>query len=426
MFYSEDLVTAAQIFSLYLTIFTVQLLWELLLIKLNMQYVAANAASVPTALTKHIEEESYKRSVVYTLTKARFGIFSLLYSAATLLVFIVGGGFGYCDALVTSFGLGAYTTGVVYVLFLSLIFSLFGIPLGLYSTFVIEERFGFNKTTVRLWCEDLLKGAALSTVIMVPLVYALLWFMNAAGAFWWVYAALFLIAVQILLLYLYPAWIAPLFNKFTPLQEGSLKEKISALAARTGFGMSGVYVMDGSKRSGHGNAYFTGFGRNKRIVLFDTLIQNLSEEQVEAVLAHEIGHEKKHHIKKMLCFSVLFILAGFWVLSLLLGYQPLFDAFGFRSPSNYAGLVLISFAFEPVTYFIGPLFAVLSRRFEYQADHFAMQATGSADHLIGALLALSKKNLSNLTPHPWFSFFHYSHPTLLERIDAMRRHAEPT
>jgi len=222
-------------------------------------------------------------------------------------------------------------------------------------------------------------------------------------------------------MYVYPVWIAPLFNKFTPLAEGALRDTIFAVAEKVGFKTSGIFVMDGSKRSSHGNAYFTGFGKNKRIVLFDTLIENLGDAGTVAVLAHEMGHQKKNHIKKLLCLSLLIMLVGFWILSLLINYLPFFEAFGFKQTSYHGALIIFSFAAAPVTYFLSPLISVLSRRFEYQADRFAVAATGNGTDLTEALLALSKKNLSNLTPHPWFSFFHYSHPTLHERLRAIQK-----
>jgi STE24 endopeptidase len=247
--------------------------------------------------------------------------------------------------------------------------------------------------------------------------------MGATGSYWWLYAFAFLATVQLLLMYLYPVFIAPLFNTFTPLEEGSLKDQIFSLAEKIGFKTSGIFIMDGSKRSSHGNAYFTGFGAIKRIVLFDTLIENLSEPQAISVLAHEMGHERKGHIKKTLVISLITTCLGFWVLSLFINYQPFYQAFGFPTKSYHAALVIFAFASSPITYFLSPLFSLLSRKHEYEADRFAIDAVGGCDDLCEALLSLSKNSLSNLTPHPWYSFFHYSHPTLTERLQAMRVYA---
>jgi STE24 endopeptidase len=416
--------TAGNILALYLIVFFIYVAWESLLTVLNMRHVRRNAGGVPDFFRRHIDPDTYGRSVDYTLTKGNFGLFASLYSSALLLLFILSGFFGQLDGLVSSGGFGSYTHGVIFIYSLSLIVSVLNLPFGLYSTFVIEERFGFNKMSFGLWVKDQIKGLILSLLLMTPLLYGLFWFMDASGPLWWVYAFLFVSFFQLLLMYIYPAWIAPWFNKFSPLDEGQLREAIETLARRLEFKTAGIFLMDGSRRSAHGNAYFTGFGKNKRIVLFDTLINNLKDEQTVAVLAHEIGHQKKNHIKKSLAFSMLITLAGFWILSVLLDYQPLFLAFGFEQTSYHGALIIFSFVSAPVTYFLSPFFSLLSRKHEYEADRYAVDAVGGYQPLSEALLSLSKKSLSNLTPHPWYSFFHYSHPTLHERISAMKRYAE--
>ncbi len=397
---------------------------ELILDVLNIRYVQHRSSEVPEFFGDYIDEETYTKSTLYTLTKAKFGIFHFLYGIALLLAFVLLDWFGVLDSWVRGFEFGMEVTGIVYFLVLSLLFSLLDIPFTLYSTFVIEERFGFNKMTFSLWLKDFIKGLLLSAVILSPVLYGLFWFMDSAGELWWLYAFCFIAVIQLVLMYLFPVFIAPLFNKFTPLEEGSLKAKIYALAEKIGFATSGIFVMDGSKRSSHGNAYFTGFGKNKRIVLFDTLLENLSEPQALAVLAHEMGHEQKGHVKKMLLLSLVTMCIGFWILSLCVDYLPFYEAFGFKEESYYAALVIFSFASSPFTYFLSPLFSIFSRKHEYEADRFAVDAVGGSKDLSDALLALSKKSLSNLTPHPWYSFFHYSHPTLYERIKAMQAYGE--
>lgn len=411
--------TGTQILTFYLIFFILEFAWETLLDVLNIRYVRANADAPPDAFKAVVDSETYKKSVDYTITKARFGLISSAFSSGFLLFIILSGSLGVIDQKVARLGLGEYTHGVIYVFALSILFSLVSLPFSLYSTFVIEEKFGFNKLTFKLFVIDLLKSLLLAAILLTPLLYALFWFMDTTGVYWWLYAFLFITTFQLLMIVIYPTFIAPIFNKFTPLEEGRLKEMILAIAKKCAFRTSGIFKMDGSKRSKHSNAYFTGIGRTKRIVLFDTLIETLTESQVVSVLAHEIGHEKKNHIKKVLAVSLLSMLAGLFVLSLLLHYEPFFQAFGISAPSFHTAVVIFGFCAGPFTFFLSPLSSILSRKYEYQADRFAVSATGAAEGLKNALLKLSKDNLSNLTPHPWYSFYHYSHPTLAERLAAM-------
>jgi STE24 endopeptidase len=247
--------------------------------------------------------------------------------------------------------------------------------------------------------------------------------MGAAGSYWWLWAFLFVFAFQFLMLILYPTLIAPLFNKFELLKDAELGERILALADRVGFKTSGIYTMDGSKRSTHSNAYFTGIGKSKRIVLFDTLLEQMTADQVLAVLAHEMGHYKMKHVLRMLIVQGIFLLVGFYVLSFLVDYEPLFRAFGLERPSNYAALVLFSLLSGPATFYLTPLLNLLSRKHEYEADRFAATVLKDSRPMEEALIRLTIKNLSNLTPHPWYSAYHYSHPTTVERISAIRRAA---
>ena len=411
--------SASQILILYLILFALEYLWETFLTWLNMRHVKAHAEAPPAAFREVVDGETYRKSVDYTLTRSRFGLVRNTASSLFLLFIILSGTLGRMDDLIARWPLHPYLHGIVYIFALSWMFSLFNLPFTLYSIFVIEERFGFNKMTWKLFIIDGLKSLVLSLVLLTPLLWGLFWFMDKTGNYWWLYAFGFLAGFQLLMVYLYPTVIAPWFNKFTPLPDGSLKEKILQLVQKVHFRTSGIFVMDGSKRSKHSNAYFTGLGRVKRIVLFDTLVDNLEEDQVVSVLAHEIGHEKKNHIKKGLALSLASMLAGLWILSLLLHYPPFFQAFGFSGPSYHAAIILFGFCSGPFTFFLTPLGSILSRKFEYEADRFAVEAMGTARGLVGALLKLSKDNLSNLTPHPLYSFYYYSHPTLAERIAAM-------
>ncbi len=415
--------TGTQILTLYLVLFSIEFCWETFLEFLNRQYVKKNRDVIPPVFRDTIDPATYEKSVSYTLVKNRFGMISSLFSSFFLLLIILSGALSSIDTFIAKWQLGTYTHGIVYIYALSLIFSLSSLPFSLYSIFVIEERFGFNRMTWKLFITDAIKGLFLSALFLTPLLYALFWFMDSAGQNWWVYAFCLFAVFQLLMVLIYPTFIAPLFNKFSPLEDSELEDQILALAEKVGFKTSGILVMDGSKRSRHSNAYFTGLGKTKRIVLFDTLVEKSGRQELLGVLAHEIGHEKKNHIKKGMLYSLLGLSAGFWVISLLLPYTPFYQAFGFSASSYHAALILFSFCSGPFTFFLAPLRSKLSRKYEYEADRFAVKATGSAAGLKNALLQLSKDNLSNLTPHPLYSAYHYSHPTVSERIAAMEKYA---
>jgi STE24 endopeptidase len=414
-------VSSESILLIFLVFFFLDLGWDFTLTLLNLGHVRKNAGVVPAAFVGTVDAETHARSVRYTLDHGRFGLLSGAVSSAALLAVVLTGFLGYLDSLARSLPLHPYFQGILFVAAVSLVFGVVRLPFTLYSIFAIEARFGFNRTTPKLFVIDMLKGLAISTVIGVPVLLALFWFMDATGPFWWIWAFGAMTAFQLVMSVIAPLVIAPIFNKFTPLPEGALKDHIMELAGRLGFRTKGIFVVDSSRRSRHSNAYFTGLGRAKRIVLFDTLVSSHTEEEIVSVLAHEIGHEKRHHVTKGLAISVALSLAGFWILSLLLPWTPLYQAFGFARPGYHSLLVLLAFCSGPFTFFLQPLFTMRSRRQEYEADRFAVQGIGSASGLKSALLRLSKDNLSNLSPHPLYSFFHYSHPTLAERIAALDR-----
>jgi STE24 endopeptidase len=414
-------VGAQTILLVFLLFFFLELGWDFSLTLLNLGHVRKNAAVVPAAFAGVVDAETHARSVSYTLIHGRFGMISGAVSSAALLAIVLTGFLGLLDAAARSLPLHPYFQGILFMGAVSFVFGVIQLPFSLYATFVIEARFGFNRTTPKLFVIDMLKGLAISTVIGVPVLLALFWFMDRTGQLWWIWAFGAMTAFQLVMSILAPLVIAPMFNKFTPLPEGALKDRIMDLASRLGFRTRGIFVVDSSRRSRHSNAYFTGLGRAKRIVLFDTLVSSHTEEEVVSVLAHEIGHEKRNHIKKGLAISTALSLAGFWILSLLVHWTPLYQAFGFAQPGYHSLLVLLAFCSGPFTFFLQPLFTIRSRRQEYEADRFAVQGVGSAAGLKSALLRLSKDNLSNLSPHPLYSFFHYSHPTLAERIAALDR-----
>jgi STE24 endopeptidase len=363
--------------------------------------------------------ETYSQSGLYSLRKEKYSLLSSTLSMVITFVVIISGFTPMINSLLETFNLHPYLHGILYLLFLTALSSAVSLPISLYSQFVIEEEFGFNKMTGKTYASDLVKSTTISLILMIPLLAILFLFIDKAGNLWWLYSYVFFAAFQLIVSLVYPLIIAPLFNKFSELEDGSLKDRLVILAEKTSFKAKGIYVMDGSRRSAHSNAYFTGFGKARRIVLFDTLIESLTEEEIEGVLAHEIGHFKKKHIIKSLLSSLLMALIFFYLLSVLYNYTPLFNAFGFKEISFHALLVILSFCLGPFTFFFKPLFTAKSRKNEYEADKFAIEIIKSAEPLKNALINLGKENLSNLTPHRLYSFFHYSHPVLSERIEAM-------
>lgn len=410
--------TASAILALYLTLFALQRVVETGLGILNLRHGRAQRVP-PPALDGAVDGATHARMRDYAQARGRFALLVNSVSAAAVLAVALSGVLGALDAAVGRLALHPYLAGGLYVLAVGAFFSALGIPTALYSQFVIEQRFGFNRTTLRLFLLDRLKGGLISLLLGAVVLLVLFVFMDRAGSLWWLYAGGVIVAFQVVLLVLYPTLIAPLFNRFVPIAEGEVRARLAALAGRLGYRLRGIFVMDGSKRSRHSNAYFTGLGPVKRIVLFDTLLDQLDTAEIEAVVAHEIGHERLRHVPQRLALSVAATVAGLWILSLLLDYAPLFAAFGVREPSHHAALVLFSLLAGPFTFWLGPLSALWSRRHEYAADRFAA-ASVAPRPLAGALIKLSRDNLANLSPHPWYSFYHYSHPTLVERLQALR------
>ena len=307
----------------------------------NAKHIAQHRAAVPQEFADKITLEEHQKAADYTRTKGSFGRFNLILSAVVLLLWTLGGGLEILDNVIRSLSWGPLTTGVAVIIGFSLISSIIDIPTSLYSTFVIEEKFGFNKSTIKVFFIDMLKGAALSVAIGVPLIMLVLWLMESAGSLWWLYAWVALTAFSVLMMWAYPKFIAPIFNKFKPLEEGEVLNRITSLLDKTGFNSDGVFVMDGSKRSSHGNAYFTGFGKTKRIVFFDTLLKHLTPTQVEAVLAHELGHFKHKHVLKGMIVSMTMTLVGFAVLAWLMQQQWFYNALGVSQSSTYNGVSFI-------------------------------------------------------------------------------------
>ena len=380
----------------------------------QIRFVAAHRGAVPPGFTERIPLAAHQKAADYTVDRNRLGIVSTAAEATLLLALTLGGGLAWLHDL-WSVRLDGLAYGLALIFTVMLASALVDLPFAVYRQFVIEERYGFNRMTPALFCTDLAKQAALGALIGAPVILAVLWLMEAMGDYWWLHVWLFWCAFNLAILFIYPTWIAPLFNKFAPLAEGEMKARIEALLARCGFRSSGLFVMDGSKRSSHGNAYFTGFGRSKRIVFFDTLLERLAPAEIEAVLAHELGHFSRRHIVKRIAFMFATSLAFLWLLGQLID-APWFHA-GLGVPVASTALVLILFFLVvPVfTFPLSPLLSQLSRRHEFEADAYAAEHA-SADDLVRALVKLYEDNAATLTPDPLHSLFYDSHPPAAQRI----------
>ena len=387
--------------------------------ELNHRHVQAHAKKIPDALRGVMDEATYARSVAYTMANGRLGQIQNSFDALVLLLVLISGLLPWAfGAFQSSLGTSAWA-GAAFLFAVGLALTVVGLPLDWYDQFRLETRFGFNTTTPKIWWLDRVKGLLLAIALGYPLLVLVLKFVEWTGAWWWLWAWSALLAFQFLMMVLAPVLILPLFNKFTPLPEGSLRDRLVKLADRTRFRARSIQVMDGSKRSRHSNAFFIGFGGFRKIVLFDTLVAQLAEPELEAVLAHEIGHYKKKHIPKMLAGSALSSLAGFYAIAVLARQDWFYRAFGFAPGSVTPALLLFGLLAGVVTFWFSPLQNRWLRRYEYEADAFAARVMDDPQPLVGALRKLTEKNLGNLTPHPAYSAFYYSHPTLLERERAL-------
>jgi STE24 endopeptidase len=381
----------------------------------HIAHIQAHRQAVPAAFNEKISLQEHQRAADYTTTKVRFGRWPMLYDVLLLLLWTFGGGLQLLDQSWRGMGLEPVYTGIAVILSLMLLAWLLDLPFSIYSTFVIEERFGFNRTTPKTFVIDLFKGASLALIIGTPLIWVILWLMEKAGAYWWLYTWVVWTAFSLFIAWAYPTWIAPIFNKFTPLEAGETLNRIQRLLQRCGFSSDGIFVIDGSRRSSHGNAYFSGFGKNKRIVFFDTLLESLDNDELEAVLAHELGHFKRRHIVKGMLITITTTLVGLWVLAWLMKNDWFYQALGVSTPSTYMALILFALILPVFTFLLNPLMSMFSRKNEFEADAFAAQQT-DAGNLIRALVNLYKENASTLTPDPLYSAFYDSHPPAPVRI----------
>ena len=412
---------------MFATVLLVGLLVRFYLASRQIRHVMRHRPTVPTAFSSTISLASHQKAADYTVTKARFGLLEMAFGAAVLLGWTLLGGVDTLNQLLSRTSLaqyGALVPGLALLAIFGAISGVIDLPFRLYSTFRIEERFGFNKMTLNLWLGDLVKSTLVGVVIGLPVVALMLWLMRSAGALWWLWAWGAWMGFNLLVLVLYPTVVAPLFNKFKPLEDESLKTRVTALMARCGFAAKGLFVMDGSKRSAHANAYFTGFGAAKRVVFYDTLLKQLNPAEVDAVLAHELGHFKHKHIIKRIVSMFAVNLVGFALLGWVSTQTWFYTGLGVRpslSGGNEALALLLFMLVVPLfSFFIAPWFAQSSRKHEFEADAFAISQTDGKD-LASALLKLYQDNASTLTPDPIFVKFYYSHPPASERLSRMNR-----
>lgn len=378
-------------------------------------YVSGHRDQVPVAFQDKVTLTAHQKAADYTIEKSKLGDIDSGVGMLFLLLLTVGGGISLVFDFWSTFDFSPMVSSLISVASIFLLMTVVEIPFSLYQTFVIEDKYGFNKNTLPQFAKDQLMSMGLTLGIGLPILALILWVMDSIGNLWWLYAWAIILSFSLLMSWLFPTVIAPLFNKFTPMQEGSLKERIQSLLQRCGFNSQGIFIMDGSRRSGHGNAYFTGLGNNKRIVFFDTLVNSLDEEELEAVLAHELGHFKCKHVIKMLVASSVMTLISFAVLGFLITQDWFFDGLGVSTHSNAAALLLFMLVSPVFTTFMQPISAYFQRKFEFEADEFATKnAKGSK--MISGLVKLYEENASTLTPDPIYSAFHYSHPPAAIRI----------
>jgi STE24 endopeptidase len=386
-----------------------------LLTRRHIQNIRSHRATVPSAFDGKIPLESHQKAADYTEAKVRLNLYELVIATAILMIWTLGGGLQLLDEAWRGQGLPLLWTGTVMFLSFFAISALLDLPMDYYRTFKLEQRFGFNKSTPKIFFTDLIKNMMLGLLIGTPMIVLVLWTMDNAGELWWFYVWLIWLSFSLFMMWAYPAFIAPLFNKFRPLENQALKQRIENLLSRNGFTSQGIFVMDGSTRSTHGNAYFTGLGANKRIVFFDTLIDELSPEEIEAVLAHELGHFKCNHIKKRIVTLGVVFFVGLALLGWLINMPWFYTGLGVSEPATYMALLLFIVIAPVFTFFLQPVFSWISRQHEFEADDFAA-AQAQTENLIQALVKLYKENANTLTPDPVYSAFHDSHPPAPIRI----------
>ncbi|MFY9260455.1 MAG: M48 family metallopeptidase [Gallionella sp.] len=407
--------TATQFTCFFLSALLLTSLSKLWLARRHLSHIAAHRAAVPDAFQAHIALEDHQKAADYTSAKTRFAMWSVLFDALVLVLFTVGGGVQWIADVCHGWFANPLMQGMATVVAVMLLTSVLEMPFSLYSTFVLEARFGFNKMTLALYAKDTLKGLLVGVLLGMPLLLGVLWLMARMGPSWWLWVWVVWVVFNLLILLVYPTFIAPLFNKFSPLQDEALKARIETLLQRCGFTAQGVFVMDGSTRSAHGNAYFTGFGKSKRIVFFDTLLARLSVSEIEAVLAHELGHFKHKHVVKRMVGIFAMSLGFLWLLAQLMQTDWFYQGLGVNTPSTALALLLFFMVLPVFSFLLSPMMSAYSRKHEFEADRYAAQQT-SAQELIHALVKLYQDNAATLTPDPLYSQCYDSHPPAAVRI----------
>jgi len=404
----------------FIVVFLFRSGFQIALDLLNISHLRKHRFTVPHAFQSTVDADKFSKIASYTADSAKFGIAARLFDQAVLLGILLSGVLPWLVAAISSWGVGFIGGGLIFFAFLAIFSQVLDIPFELYDTFVIEERYGFNTRTVGLWFSDWAKGIVISGILGGILLLVLLVLVFYAKAAWWVFAWVIISIIELVIMWLYPVLIAPLFNKFEPITDTELEQRITSLMEKAGLAVKGVFQMDAGKRSKHTNAYFTGLGKTKRIVLFDTLISSHPIQEILSVLAHEAGHWKRKHVIKQLVLMEVFSFAGLFVLSVMLEWELLYRTFGFAEQIRYVGLLLAPAVLSPLVYFLRPIGSALSRKYEKEADDAAVALMGTPEPMRDTLIRLSADNLANLVPHPIYAWFNYSHPPPVDRIERLK------
>jgi len=404
-----------QFSALFISALLLTTIAQMWLARRHLIHIHSHRAEVPSDFRKQIDLSAHQKAADYTSAKTRLSLLSTPFNALLLLVFTLGGGVQWIADLWLATFTNSLMQGLAIILTVLLLSSLLEMPFSLYRTFVIEARYGFNKMTLAMYLTDAVKGLLIGGIFVLPLLFGVLWLMERMGENWWLYVWGVWVTFNLLLLFIYPSFIAPLFNKFTPLQDETLKMRITALLQKCGFTAQGLFVMDGSKRTSHGNAYFTGFGKTKRIVFFDTLLERLAPTEIEAVLAHELGHFKRHHVLKRIVSTFALSLVFLWLLAQLMDANWFYGGLGVTTPSTALALLLFFMILPVFSFLLHPLMSYYSRKHEFEADAYAAQQTNARD-LASALVKMYQDNAATLTPDPLYSTFYDSHPPALMRV----------
>ena len=411
----QDFLNSTNFTQTFIALILIKFLLETYLKIRNLKSIDNNKDSIPPRFKNVVTEEEYKKSILYNTDRIKFQIFTALFGSVVLVIFTIGGLLNYLTQVVMDMTSSNVLGAVLLGLLLIIVEEIISIPISIYSTFVIEERHGFNKTTKKTFVTDIFKGLLISGAISSILYATVIFIIISAGDLWWIYAFAAVFTLQAIIFFLYPVLIMPLFNKFEPLDDEQFKKPIEKLLEKVDFKSKGLFVMNASLRSTHGNAFFTGFGKNKRIVFFDTLLKTINPDEMEAILGHELGHYKLGHIRKTLISSLVFGFLGFYILNEIFKSDNFFIAHGLENLTVYSKFLMFYLVIGSYTFFTKPITSALSRKREFEADDFSFQFT-DGEHMISGLLKLTKDNASNLTPDPLYSSYYYSHPPIAERV----------